>query len=61
MCTKHQCPKFTKQTLLSLKEQISPDIVTVEDFSTLLSQIEQPHKNISKDILELNNTWMKST
>jgi hypothetical protein len=49
-------PKFIKQTLLTIMEQLSPDTIIVRDLNTPPSSIEHPEKNINKDILELNNT-----
>jgi hypothetical protein len=50
-------PKFIKQILLSIKEQIGPDIIIVEDLNTLptsLDKISRP--KIKKDILGVNTT-----
>jgi hypothetical protein len=37
-------PNFTRQTLLDIKGQISPDTVTVCDFNTLLSSTDRSSK-----------------
>jgi hypothetical protein len=48
---------FIKQILLSIKEQIDPDTIIVEDFNTPLSSIHRiSRQKINKDILKLNNT-----
>jgi hypothetical protein len=47
---------FIKHTLKGLKTHIDPNIVVMEDFSTLLSTIDRSSRQkINKEILELND------
>jgi hypothetical protein len=49
--------KFTKQTLLSIKEQIGPDTIIVGDLNTPLSSVDRiSRQKIDKNVLQLNNT-----
>jgi hypothetical protein len=49
-------PKFVKQTVLRLKEQIGLDTIIVGILNTPLSSTDIQTKKINKDILKLNNT-----
>jgi hypothetical protein len=49
-------PKFIKQTLLSLKEQIGSDTIILGDLNTPFSSIGRTSRQkINKETLELNN------
>jgi hypothetical protein len=37
-------PNFIRQTLLELKAQIDPNIITMKDFNVPLSPIERPSR-----------------
>jgi hypothetical protein len=39
-CIEHWCPKFKKQTLLNLKEQIEPDTISVGNLNTPFSSTD---------------------
>jgi hypothetical protein len=55
-------PKFIKLTLLSVKEQMGPDTLTVKDINTSLSSIDRASRQkINKDILEQSNTMEERT
>jgi hypothetical protein len=47
--------KFIKESFMSLKEQVRPDIIIMGALNTQLSSTNHSDKKINKDILELNN------
>jgi hypothetical protein len=53
-------PKFIKQTLLNLKEQIGSDTILTGDLKMQFSSMDRTSRQkINKDNLELNNTTDK--
>ena len=50
-------PKYVKQILMDIKEEIDTNIVIVGDFNTLLTSMDRSsRKKISKETAALNNT-----
>ena len=55
-------PKYIKKILEDFKKEFDSNTIIVGDFDTLLSTIYRTSKqNINKDIVSLNNTYMKWT